>query len=73
MSKVFKVKSSSHTNAVEDEEFKALNSDIDRGCFGVELVSPTLGGDVQADQPFSVEISKFYTVFVPSNILIINT
>lgn len=58
MSKVFKVKSSSHTNAVEEEEYKGLPEEIDRGCFGVELTAPTLGENVPVDTPFSVTISK---------------
>lgn len=58
MSKVFKVKSSSHSNAIEEEEYKGLNENIDRGCFGIELVAPTLGGEVNADEAFSVQIRK---------------
>lgn len=60
MSKVFKVKKSSHSNAIEESEYKALNENIDRGCFGVELISPALGGEVNAGEPFSVQISKFF-------------
>ena len=59
MSKVFKVKSSSHSNAVEESEYKNLSENIDKGCFGVELTNPTLGADVVAGQSFSVQIRKF--------------
>ncbi|KAI7899328.1 uncharacterized protein BX663DRAFT_554968 [Cokeromyces recurvatus] len=58
MSKVFKVKSSSHNNAAEEAEYQQLNENIDRGCFGVELVSPGLGGEVIAGQPFNVHINR---------------
>lgn len=58
MSKVFKAKSSSHSNAVEESEYKSLSENIDRGCFGVELTAPELGDDVTADQPFSVQIKR---------------
>ncbi|KAI9474295.1 MAG: hypothetical protein EXX96DRAFT_529501 [Benjaminiella poitrasii] len=58
MSKVFKVKSSSHSNAVEDAEYQNLDANIDRGCFGVELSSPTLGGEVTAGQSFAVQIDR---------------
>ncbi|GAA5802872.1 hypothetical protein EDC94DRAFT_21439 [Helicostylum pulchrum] len=58
MSKVFKVKSSSHSNAIEEQEYKGLNENIDRGCFGVDLVSPSLGGEVNAGEAFSVQIQR---------------
>ncbi|KAI8968422.1 hypothetical protein BDF20DRAFT_925780 [Mycotypha africana] len=58
MSKVFKAKSSSHSNAVEEAEYQNLNENIDRGCFGVELTAPKLGGEVSADQPFTVQIQR---------------
>lgn len=63
MSKVFKVKSSSHSNALEESEYKTLSENIDRGCFGLELTSPTLGGEVNAGQAFSVQISKYKMYF----------
>lgn len=63
MSKVFKVKSSSHSNAVEDSEYKALDQNIDNGCFGVELTNPTLGADVVAGQSFSVQIRKYIMIY----------
>lgn len=63
MSKVFKVKSSSHSNALEDSEYKALSQDIDRGCFGVELTAPVLGAEVNAEEAFTVEISKLHVYF----------
>lgn len=58
MSKVFKVKSSSHSNAVDEADYKNLPQNIDRGCFGVELVAPGLGEDVTADSPFKVQIKR---------------
>ncbi|KAI8644168.1 hypothetical protein BD408DRAFT_442043 [Parasitella parasitica] len=58
MSKVFKAKSSSHSNAVEESEYKNLSENIDRGCFGVELIDPKLGGKVTADEDFSVQIKR---------------
>ncbi|CAO0799960.1 unnamed protein product [Mucor circinelloides] len=58
MSKVFKAKKSSHSNAVEESEYKNLSENIDRGCFGVELTAPELGGEVTADQIFSVQIKR---------------
>ncbi|KAK4510028.1 uncharacterized protein ATC70_006197 [Mucor velutinosus] len=58
MSKVFKAKKSSHSNAVEESEYKNLSENIDRGCFGVELTAPELGGEVTADQTFSVQIKR---------------
>lgn len=66
MSKVFKVKSSSHSNAVEEAEYKSLNENIDRGCFGVEVTSPTLGEKVPVNQQYAVQIRKsfFSIVFI---------
>lgn len=58
MSKVFKAKSSSHSNAVEEAEYKELSQDIDRGCFGVEITSPALGQEVTPDQTFTVQIDR---------------
>jgi hypothetical protein len=58
MSKVFKVKSSSHSNAVEEEEFQNLNGDIDRGCFGVDLTKPAIGEHVSSGSPFTVQIQR---------------
>lgn len=58
MSKVFKAKKSSHSNAVEESEYKNLSENIDRGCFGVELTAPELGGTVTAGQSFSVQIKR---------------
>ncbi|CAO3700322.1 hypothetical protein CU097_009944 [Rhizopus azygosporus] len=58
MSKVFKVKSSSHSNAVEEAEYKSLNENIDRGCFGVEVTSPTLGEKVPVNQQYAVQIQR---------------
>lgn len=58
MSKVFKTKSSSHSNAVEESQYKSLSESIDRGCFGVDLTAPELGGDVTAGQSFSVQIKR---------------
>ncbi|KAI8091426.1 uncharacterized protein B0P05DRAFT_527472 [Gilbertella persicaria] len=58
MSKVFKVKSSSHSNAVEESEYRDLSEDIDRGCFGIELESPALGADVTAGETFSVQVKR---------------
>jgi hypothetical protein len=58
MSKVFKVKSSSHSNAVEESEYKNLSPNIDRGCFGVELAAPGLGEQVNAASTFKVEIKR---------------
>jgi hypothetical protein len=58
MSKVFKVKSSSHSNALETAEYKNLSQDIDRGCFGVELVAPGLGEYVDANTPFKVQVKR---------------
>ncbi|CEP07938.1 hypothetical protein [Parasitella parasitica] len=58
MSKVFKAKSSSHSNAVEESEYKSLSENIDRGCFGVEITAPKLGGEVTADEAFSVDIKR---------------
>ncbi|KAI8340401.1 hypothetical protein BD560DRAFT_439903 [Blakeslea trispora] len=58
MSKVFKVKSSSHSNAVEEAEYEGLSEDIDRGCFGVELEAPALGAEVNADEAFTVQIKR---------------
>ncbi|ORE11095.1 hypothetical protein BCV72DRAFT_198370 [Rhizopus microsporus var. microsporus] len=58
MSKVFKVKSSSHSNAVEEAEYKGLNENIDRGCFGVEVTSPTLGEKVSVNQQYAVQIQR---------------
>ncbi|KAI9322852.1 hypothetical protein BX666DRAFT_1848675 [Dichotomocladium elegans] len=57
MSKVFKVKSSSHSNAAEDEEIANMSTDIDRGCFGVEIVKPALGEHVQANK-FIAQIAR---------------
>jgi hypothetical protein len=59
MSKVFKAKKSTHSNAVEEEEYKSLSENIDRGCFGVELTSPTIGEKVSADKQYTVQIRKF--------------
>lgn len=64
MSKVFKVKSSSHSNAVEDAEYQTLSQDIDRGCFGVELSAPVLGAEVSAGETFTVEISEYWMLFI---------
>jgi hypothetical protein len=67
MSKVFKAKKTTHSNAVEEEEYKSLSENIDRGCFGVELTSPTLGEKVAVDKQYTVQIRKwncdvFYTL-----------
>lgn len=70
MSKVFKVKSSSHSNAVEESEYKALSENIDNGCFGVELTNPTLGADVVAGQTFSVQIRKSIGLFLTTDVII---
>lgn len=58
LGQTFKVKSSSHSNAVEEAEMAAMNPDIDRGCFGTEITKPALGEHVKATQ-FSVQISTF--------------
>ncbi|KAI9280635.1 hypothetical protein BY458DRAFT_499911 [Sporodiniella umbellata] len=58
MSKVFKAKKSSHSNAVEEEEYKSLSENIDRGCFGVEITSPALGEKVNVDQKYTVQIQR---------------
>lgn len=50
MSKTFKVKSSSHNNAAEDEQVANMDENIDRGCFGVELTSPEMGQTVSANK-----------------------
>lgn len=59
MSKVFKAKKSTHSNAAEEEEYKGLSENIDRGCFGVELTSPTLGEKVSAGKQYAVQIRMF--------------
>ncbi|KAG1453343.1 hypothetical protein G6F56_007596 [Rhizopus delemar] len=58
MSKVFKAKKSSHSNAVDEEEYKGLSENIDRGCFGVEITSPTLGEKVSVDKKYTVQIKR---------------
>ncbi|KAG0745947.1 hypothetical protein G6F23_003982 [Rhizopus arrhizus] len=58
MSKVFKAKKTTHSNAVEEEEYKSLSENIDRGCFGVELTSPTLGEKVAVDKQYTVQIQR---------------
>ncbi|OBZ87734.1 hypothetical protein A0J61_04225 [Choanephora cucurbitarum] len=58
MSKVFKVKSSTHSNAAEEAEYEGLSEEIDRGCFGVELEAPALGAEVKADEAYSVQIKR---------------
>ncbi|ORZ01760.1 hypothetical protein BCR43DRAFT_470583 [Syncephalastrum racemosum] len=50
MSKTFKVKSSSHSNAAEDEQVANMDENIDRGCFGIELTSPEMGSTVNANK-----------------------
>ncbi|CAO3699341.1 unnamed protein product [Rhizopus stolonifer] len=59
MSKVFKAKKSTHSNAADEEEYKSLSENIDRGCFGVELTSPTLGEKVSAGKQYAVQIRMF--------------
>ncbi|KAI8065746.1 hypothetical protein BC940DRAFT_303488 [Gongronella butleri] len=59
MSKVFRVAKSGHSNdaATEGSESE-LNTDIDRGCFGVELLAPALGKHEKANTPFSVQVQR---------------
>ncbi|KAL1932828.1 hypothetical protein VTP01DRAFT_8506 [Rhizomucor pusillus] len=58
MSKVFKVTSSSHSNSVEEAEFEQTVTNIDRGCFGVEITKPALGDHVQAGKSFPINIQR---------------
>ncbi|KAI8369495.1 uncharacterized protein BYT42DRAFT_584674 [Radiomyces spectabilis] len=58
MSKVFKVKSSSHSNAAEEEAFNNLDSNIDRGCFGIDLTKPELGSHQPSGKTFPVQIQR---------------
>ncbi|KAI8878526.1 hypothetical protein K501DRAFT_258415 [Backusella circina FSU 941] len=58
MSKVFKATSSAHSNAADESAFQNLNGDIDRGCFGVEIKTPTIGQHVSAGSPVSVQIQR---------------
>lgn len=62
MSKVFKVTSSSHSNSVEEAEFEQTVTNIDRGCFGVEITKPALGDHVQAGKSFPINIRKWYSI-----------
>ncbi|ORX47690.1 hypothetical protein DM01DRAFT_1368281 [Hesseltinella vesiculosa] len=57
MSKVFRVSSSAHTNDVE-QEFSNLDTNVDRGCFGVDLVSPAIGEHKKANEGFNVQIQR---------------
>ncbi|KAI7871763.1 hypothetical protein BDF14DRAFT_1873333 [Spinellus fusiger] len=59
MSKVFSVKSGSHTNAAEeDQAVAALDTNINRGCFGVDITSPATGEHKKASDVFSVQIQR---------------
>lgn len=60
MSKVFKVKSSSHSNAAEDEAIANMDTNIDNGCFGIEISKPALGEHVSAAKKFAVQIGKYF-------------
>ncbi|KAL0095717.1 hypothetical protein J3Q64DRAFT_1711247 [Phycomyces blakesleeanus] len=74
MSKVFKVKSGSHSNAAEeDEQINALDANIDRGCFGVDITNPATGDhkssgaldsvQIQRDSSSPVEVFNALTLF----------
>ncbi|KAI8142918.1 hypothetical protein BJV82DRAFT_612726 [Fennellomyces sp. T-0311] len=54
MSKTFKVKSSSHSNAKEDEEISEMNADVDNGCFGIEISKPAIGEHVSGRFPLQI-------------------
>ncbi|KAG0168864.1 hypothetical protein DFQ28_004489 [Apophysomyces sp. BC1034] len=56
--KVFKVKSSSHSNAAEEEALNNMDTNIDRGCFGVDILQPALGGHQKAGQSYGVQIQR---------------
>ncbi|KAI9315566.1 hypothetical protein BX666DRAFT_319206 [Dichotomocladium elegans] len=56
MSQVFQVASATHSNDVSTG-FQSLSVDIDRGCFGVDLVKPKLGEHVQAKR-VAIQIKK---------------
>lgn len=60
MSKVFKVKSSSHSNAAEDEAIANMDSNIDNGCFGIDISKPALGEHVSASKKFAVQVGKYF-------------
>ncbi|KAI9495139.1 hypothetical protein BDB00DRAFT_973168 [Zychaea mexicana] len=51
MSKTFKVKSSSHANAAEDEEINNMDAKIDKGCFGLDITKPAIGEHVSGYFP----------------------
>ncbi|ORX46958.1 hypothetical protein DM01DRAFT_1410359 [Hesseltinella vesiculosa] len=57
MSKMFRVSSSAHTNDVE-QEFSSLYTNVDRGRFGVDLVSPAIGEHKKANEGFNVQIQR---------------
>ncbi|KAI8992482.1 hypothetical protein BDB01DRAFT_778617 [Pilobolus umbonatus] len=58
MSKVFKVKSSSHNNELAEQEYESLSEDVDRGCFGVEIVTPTAGSRINSDELINIQIHR---------------
>ncbi|KAI9277098.1 hypothetical protein BDA99DRAFT_494863 [Phascolomyces articulosus] len=47
MSKVFKARYPSHSNAAEEaEELAQLSPNIDKGCFGIDITKPAIGDHV---------------------------
>ncbi|KAF7721552.1 hypothetical protein EC973_004491 [Apophysomyces ossiformis] len=56
--KVFKVKSSSHSNAAEEEALNNMDANIDRGCFGVDIVQPAIGAHQKVGEEFAVQIQR---------------
>ncbi|KAI7881394.1 hypothetical protein K492DRAFT_230306 [Lichtheimia hyalospora FSU 10163] len=58
MSKVFKVKSSSHSNAAEEEAIANMDANIDNGCFGIEISKPAFGEHVPASKKFAVQVDR---------------
>ncbi|KAI8394053.1 uncharacterized protein BYT42DRAFT_28691 [Radiomyces spectabilis] len=56
-SKVFKVTSGTHTNE-EMTQLNNMDSNIDRGCFGIEITKPALGEHVQRNQMFPVQVKR---------------